>query len=152
MAEWYRSRLTSCRSWVRTQPGTLLCVIYFITTALKTVKENIVRKPTCSRTKNSKTVTSTNPHWARVVGYGPLSLREETCVPTRGTFSGSIYRLMMTYYSYRFAIITCSFSCPLRSRVATPQAHVSEIYPFNNKRNITGSFRTSGYRLKVFHC
>ncbi|KAJ8725933.1 hypothetical protein PYW08_004116 [Mythimna loreyi] len=37
------------------QPGALLCVIYFITTALKTVKENIVRKPTCPRTKNSKT-------------------------------------------------------------------------------------------------
>ena len=31
-------------------------------------------------------VTSANPHWARVVDYGPLPLtREEACVPAVGT-------------------------------------------------------------------
>ena len=51
VAQWWRPLLTNSKSWVRTQTGALLCVIYFITTALKTVKENIVRKPACPRTK-----------------------------------------------------------------------------------------------------
>ena len=35
VAQWWRPRLTNSKSWVRTQAGALLCVIYFITTALK---------------------------------------------------------------------------------------------------------------------
>jgi hypothetical protein len=49
---------------------------------------------TLSRWLHSQSLTPTNPHWARVVGYGPFSLcvihKEDPC-PS----SGGINRLMM---------------------------------------------------------
>ena len=62
------------------------CVIYFITTALKTVKENIVRKPAYPRTKNSKTCDIYQPALGPRGGLWPTrSHREEACVPAVGT-------------------------------------------------------------------
>lgn len=60
-----RSMPLQSKGWSTIVLQPLLCVNNFITTAVKTVKQNSIMKSACPRTEHSK--TSTNPHWARKI-------------------------------------------------------------------------------------
>jgi hypothetical protein len=64
--------------------------------------------------RHVKPLESTNPHWARVVGYGPYSLcvfHEKVLCPS----SGHINRLMRMIYYYDE--IRQNISCGVRDKI-----------------------------------
>jgi hypothetical protein len=53
-------------------------------------------------------LTPTNPHWARVVGYGPFSLwviHKERLCPTSGDINRLMMMMMMTYFELDLSLI-----------------------------------------------
>ena len=94
---WCDVNLSDCSCGLvisQTQAGALLCVNYFTTTTLKTVKENIGTKPVCPRNKSSNICDIRQPALGPRGGLRPIpSHREEACVPAVGTLKRLVMNL-----------------------------------------------------------